>query len=52
MASSVTSAETELARCQGELKTAIVAVRKNVTPEVARQLLSDAGGQLRAALES
>lgn len=43
-------AETELARCQGDLKTAIVAVRKNVTPEVARQLLSDANGQLRRAL--
>ena len=43
-------AETELARCQGELKTAIVTVRRKVAPEMARQLLNDAGGQLRVAL--
>ncbi len=43
-------AEAQLARCQGELKTAIVAVRRNVTPEAARQLLVAADGQLRGAL--
>lgn len=43
-------AEIQLARCQGELKTAIVAVRRNIAPDAARQLLNDCGGQLRMAL--
>jgi N-acetylmuramic acid 6-phosphate etherase len=43
-------AETKLAECQGELKTAIVAVQRNLSPEAARKLLNDVGGQLRAAL--
>lgn len=44
------AAATELDRCQGELKTAIVVVRRKVSPEAARQLLDEAGGQLRIAL--
>ncbi|MDZ4686065.1 MAG: N-acetylmuramic acid 6-phosphate etherase [Planctomycetaceae bacterium] len=44
-------AEVQLANCQGELKTAIVAARRGVSPEVARQLLRDANGQLRGALD-
>lgn len=43
-------AETLLTHCHGELKTAIVATRRNVSPETARELLSQAGGQLRRAL--
>ncbi|MBN1851568.1 MAG: N-acetylmuramic acid 6-phosphate etherase [Pirellulales bacterium] len=39
-----------LDRCQGELKTALVAHRRNVSPDEARQLLNEAGGQLRGAL--
>jgi N-acetylmuramic acid 6-phosphate etherase len=45
-------AEAQLARCGGELKTAVVAHRHGVTAEVARELLGRAGGQLRLALES
>lgn len=41
-----------LAACDGELKTAVVAIRREVTPDVARQLLTDAAGRLRIALES
>jgi N-acetylmuramic acid 6-phosphate etherase len=44
-------AEELLAKCDGELKTAVVAYRHNVTAEVARRLLTECGGQLRAALE-
>lgn len=43
-------AEAALTRCQGELKTAIVAIRRNVTPEAARRLLQTADGHLRTAL--
>uniref|UniRef100_A0A7C2P4T0 N-acetylmuramic acid 6-phosphate etherase n=1 Tax=Schlesneria paludicola TaxID=360056 RepID=A0A7C2P4T0_9PLAN len=43
-------AEVQLARCQGELKTAVVAARRGVDPDTARQLLANAGGQLRQAL--
>jgi N-acetylmuramic acid 6-phosphate etherase len=42
----------QLARCNGELKTAVVAHRHNVSAEVARQLLTASGGQLRVALAS
>jgi N-acetylmuramic acid 6-phosphate etherase len=44
-------AETQLARCGGELKTAVVAHRHGVAADVARRLLDRAGGQLRVALE-
>lgn len=44
-------AEQLLAACGGEVKTAIVAQRRHVTPDTARRLLSDAGGHLRRALE-
>lgn len=44
-------AETQLARCDGELKTAIVAQKHGVSAAVARKLLERAGGQLRGALE-
>ncbi|MEX2176848.1 MAG: N-acetylmuramic acid 6-phosphate etherase [Pirellulaceae bacterium] len=48
---SETEAQEQLARCDGELKTAVVAHRHNVSAQVARQLLERAKGQLRAALE-
>jgi len=38
--------------CDGEVKTAIVAVLKGVTPDVARQQLADHGGRVREALRS
>jgi len=44
-------AEVQLQRCDGELKTAIVAHQRGVTPQGARQLLERAGGHLREALE-
>lgn len=44
-------AEQQLARCGGELKTAVVAYRRSVSAEEAKQLLTNAGGQLRRALE-
>lgn len=44
-------AEQQLARCDGELKTAVVAHKHGITAEAARQLLDRAGGQLRVALE-
>ncbi|HUQ69831.1 MAG TPA: N-acetylmuramic acid 6-phosphate etherase [Planctomycetaceae bacterium] len=47
---SESEAEVQLANCQGELKTAIVAARRHVSPETARELLRDANGQLRGAL--
>ena len=43
-------AEDQLAKCDGELKTAVVAHQQGVSPEAARQLLTTAHGQLRAAL--
>lgn len=43
-------AEAQLAFAGGELKTAVVAYCRHVTPEIARQILADAGGQLRRAL--
>jgi len=45
------AAEQQLARCDGELKTAVVAHRHGVPAEAARQLLARAGGQLRVALQ-
>ncbi len=45
-------AEEQLAKCDGELKTAVVAHQHGVAADVARQLLSNASGQLRAALSS
>ncbi|WP_417392803.1 N-acetylmuramic acid 6-phosphate etherase [Gimesia sp.] len=40
-----------LGRCHGRLKTAIVHVKRNVSPEVAEELLSRAEGHLRRVLE-
>ena len=48
---SETDAEVQLARCQGELKTTVVALRRNLSPDAARQLLQKADGQLRKALD-
>jgi N-acetylmuramic acid 6-phosphate etherase len=45
-------AEQQLARCDGELKTAVVAYRHNVSAEIARDMLARAAGQLRVALET
>lgn len=39
-----------LVRCAGEVKTAIVAARRSLTPEAARAALAAAGGRVRAAL--
>jgi N-acetylmuramic acid 6-phosphate etherase len=47
---SETEAEQLLARCDGELKTAIVAQLRRVTPPEARRLLEQADGHLRRAL--
>ncbi len=44
------AAEQQLAQCGGELKTAVVAYRRSVPPEEARELLNQADGQLRRAL--
>jgi N-acetylmuramic acid 6-phosphate etherase len=44
-------AEAQLIRCDGELKTAVVAHRHDVPADAARRLLERAGGQLRIALE-
>ena len=46
------AAQETLALCNGELKTAVVVVKRSVTPEAARRLLSDSHGILRLALES
>jgi N-acetylmuramic acid 6-phosphate etherase len=45
-------AEGKLRQCDGELKTAIVSVRRDVSAAAARELLAKAGGQLRRALDS
>ena len=45
-------AEAQLALCDGELKTAVVAAHRKVTPAKARQRLLDANGQLRIAMGS
>jgi N-acetylmuramic acid 6-phosphate etherase len=44
-------AEAQLKRCDGELKTAVVAQQRQVEPERARRLLAQANGHLRKALE-
>lgn len=44
-------AQERLARCDGEVKTAIVSHRCDVTPQQARRRLQRAGGHLRRALE-
>lgn len=45
-------AEAELAKCNGELKTAVVAIRRGVDPEAARRILAETGGQLRPAIDA
>jgi N-acetylmuramic acid 6-phosphate etherase len=45
------AAEEQLERCGGEVKTAIVASLRKVSPEQARQMLAAAQGHLRRALE-
>ncbi len=40
-----------LARCGGDVKTAVVVCRRHTSPEAARELLSAAQGHLRRALE-
>lgn len=45
-------AETVLEACHGELKTAIVSVKRNVSPERAEELLKQEGGHLRRALDA
>lgn len=47
----IEAAEKELARCGGEVKTAIIAVLRRLQPEAARDLLRRHGGAIRAALE-
>ena len=44
-------AEQQLAACGGELKTAVVAYKRNLSPESARRLLDQADGHLRTALQ-
>ncbi|MEQ9408691.1 MAG: N-acetylmuramic acid 6-phosphate etherase [Fuerstiella sp.] len=44
--------EPHLAACGGELKTAIVSIRTNTSPDEARRLLKQAAGHLRTALET
>ena len=39
-----------LSRCDGELKTAVVSVLRDVSPDGARELLQRAGGKLRLAI--
>jgi N-acetylmuramic acid 6-phosphate etherase len=41
-----------LEACHGEVKTAIVSVLRQLSPENSRKALSEAGGQLRKALEA
>ncbi len=45
------AAENQLEQSQGDVKTAVVAHQRNVSPDDARQLLSQANGHLRKALE-
>jgi N-acetylmuramic acid 6-phosphate etherase len=45
-------AERQLARCDGELKTAAVAYHRNLSPDAARQWLAKCKGHLRPALET
>ena len=48
---SAPEADALLQRCDGELKTALVAQRSNLTPAEARARLQASGGQVRKALE-
>jgi N-acetylmuramic acid 6-phosphate etherase len=41
-----------LEACHGEVKTAIVSVLRQLSPANSRKALSEAGGQLRKALEA
>ncbi|MDG1899607.1 MAG: N-acetylmuramic acid 6-phosphate etherase [Phycisphaerales bacterium] len=45
------AADDLLARCDGELKTAIVALRHGVDPDAARSSVADAGGDLSGVLD-
>jgi N-acetylmuramic acid 6-phosphate etherase len=45
-------AERQLAQCDGELKTTVVAYRRDISPDAARRLLDQVGGHLRLALET
>jgi N-acetylmuramic acid 6-phosphate etherase len=45
-------AERQLADCGGELKTAVVSYKRNLSPDAARGLLHQVGGHLRTALET
>ena len=47
----IETAEQELTRCGGEVKTTIVAVLRQVPAERARELLQRHGGAVRGALE-
>lgn len=49
---SIKQSEVLLHRCGGEVKTAIVASQKSVKPSVARALLEQSHGHLRAALQA
>lgn len=46
------TAASELEKCDGELKTAVVSLKLGISPGQARKLLESAGGRLRTALES
>ncbi|MCP4507183.1 MAG: N-acetylmuramic acid 6-phosphate etherase, partial [Fuerstiella sp.] len=45
-------AKEELKKCDGELKTTVVMIRRRVAPDTARQILNDCGHQLRLALQT
>jgi N-acetylmuramic acid 6-phosphate etherase len=45
-------AETQLQRCDGDVKTAIVSQQMSISPDQARELLAHVEGHLRRALES
>ncbi len=49
---SETQAKQELEKCDGELKTTVVMIRRGVAPDAAREILSDCGHQLRLALQT
>jgi N-acetylmuramic acid 6-phosphate etherase len=43
-------ARAELVKCDGELKTTVVMIRRGVDPDTARRVLNECGNQLRRAL--
>ncbi|MCP4782211.1 MAG: N-acetylmuramic acid 6-phosphate etherase [Fuerstiella sp.] len=45
-------AKEELEKCDGELKTTVVMIRRRVAPDAARGILNDCGNQLRLALQN